>query len=92
MKDARSIIICPLRTEKGTNILPLNKYLFLVERNANKVEIRHAVEEIYKVKVERVNTVVVPGKKKRIRYVEGETSEWKKAVVTLKQGNKIDMT
>ena len=92
MKDPRSIVVCPLRTEKGTTLLPFNKYLFLVEKQANKLEIKQAVEEIYKVKVETVNTGIMPGKKKRVRYVEGETADWKKAVVTLKEGHKIDIT
>ena len=92
MKDPHSVIISPLRTEKGTNLLPFNKYLFWVDKKANKIEIKSAVAEIYKVKVDKVNTVTVRGKKKRVRYVEGKTSDWKKAVVTLKQGEKIEIT
>ncbi|MBL7156890.1 MAG: 50S ribosomal protein L23 [Candidatus Omnitrophica bacterium] len=91
MKDAHSVIISPVRTEKGTNLLPLNKYLFWVDKKANKIEIKNAVQEIYKVKVEKVNTTAVKGKKKRVRYVEGKTSDWKKAIVTLKQGEKIEI-
>lgn len=92
MKDAYTIIKSPLRTEKGTNFLPLNKYLFWVEKSANKTEIKGALEEIYKVKVEKVNTVTVRGKNRRVRYVEGKTPDWKKAIVTLKAGDKIDLT
>ena len=92
MKDPHSVIISPLRTEKGTNLLPFNKYLFWVDKKANKIEIKNAVAEIYKVKVVKVNTVTVRGKKKRVRYVEGKTPDWKKAVVTLKQGEKIEIT
>ena len=92
MKDSYSAIISPLRTEKGTNLLPFNKYLFYVTKSANKIEIRQAIEEIYKVKVEKVNTITVRGKKKRVRFVEGKTPDWKKAIVTLKQGEKIDIT
>ncbi len=92
MKDPYSAIISPLRTEKGTKLLSFNKYLFYVNKKANKIEIREAIEEIYKVKVERVNTITVRGKKKRVRFVEGKTPDWKKAIVTLKQGEKIDIT
>jgi len=92
MKSPYSVIISAIRTEKGTRLLPLNKYLFWVDIDANKAEIRNAVKEIYKVKVEKVNTVKARGKKRRVRYVEGKTSDWKKAIVTLKQGEKIDVT
>ena len=92
MKSPYSLIISPIRTEKGTRLLPLNKYLFWVDRGANKVEIENAVKEIYKVKVEKVNTITARGKKRRVRYVEGKTPDWKKAIVTLKQGEKIDIT
>jgi large subunit ribosomal protein L23 len=92
MKNPYTVIISLLRTEKGTGILPLNKYLFKVARDANKFEVKKAVEEIYKVKVEGVNTLVIKGKKRRLRYKEGKTSDWKKAIVTLKEGEKIDIT
>jgi len=92
MKDSYSVIVSPLRTEKGTHLLPYNKYLFFVNKRANKIEIKHAVEEIYKVKVTSVNTVTMKGKKKRVRFHEGKTPDWKKAIVTLRQGEKIDVT
>ncbi len=92
MKSPYSVIISAIRTEKGTRLLPLNKYLFWVDMAANKTEIKNAVKEIYKVKVEKVNTVKARGKKRRVRYVEGKTADWKKAIVTLKQGEKIDIT
>lgn len=92
MKDSYSVIKSPLRTEKGTYLLPLNKYLFWVDKKANKTEIKKAVEEIYKVKVEKVNTATVRGKKRRVRFVEGKTADWKKAIATLKEGEKIDIT
>ena len=92
MKDAYSVILSPLRTEKGSNLLVYNKYLFWVDKKANKIEIKHAIEEIYKVKVDRVNTATARGKKRRVRYVEGMTPDWKKAIVTLKPGEKIDIT
>lgn len=92
MRDPYSAIISPLRTEKGTFILRFNKYLFYVNKKANKTEIKRAIEEIYKVRVERVNTITVKGKARRVRLVEGKTPDWKKAIVTLKAGEKIDVT
>jgi len=91
MKDPRDIVKGMLRTEKGAILLPLKKYLFWVDKKANKIEIRKAVEDIYKVKVGSVNTAIVPGKAKRVRYAAGYTPDWKKAVVTLKEGSKIDV-
>lgn len=81
-----------MRTEKGTNLLALNKYLFWVASSANKIEIKKAVKEIYKVTPKSVNIINVKGKKRRVRYKEGMTSGWKKALVTLKSGEKIDVT
>lgn len=87
-----NIIKSLLRTEKSSLQEPANKYLFLVAVNANKIEIKKAIEEIYKVKVSAVNTVNMPPKLKRVRYQEGYTSSWKKALVTLKEGSKIEVT
>lgn len=81
-----------LRTEKGTKIESQNKYVFCVDRRANKIEIKKAIEHIYRVKVSAVNTTVMPGKLRRIRYKTGHTSDWKKAVVTLKEGQKLNIT
>ena len=92
MKDPHLTILSPIRTEKGTNLSPLNKHLFWAERKANKIEIKKAIEEIYKVKVKKVNTVTARGKKKRVRFAQGRTPDWKKAVVTLKAGEKIELT
>ena len=80
-----------LRTEKGTFLEETRKYLFHVASRANKIEIKRAVEEIYNVKVESVNTTVMPGKLKKVRYQLGKTPDWKKAVVTLKEGQKIEV-
>lgn len=91
-KSPYSVIMSPLRTEKGTKLLPFNKYVFWADKRANKIEIKNAVQEIYKVKVEKVNTLTVKGKNKRVRLVEGKTSDWKKAIVTLKPGDKIEIT
>ncbi len=93
MKSPYEIVKSLLRTEKGGAILlPLNKYAFLVSMKANKIEIKKAVEDIYKVKVDTVRTLIMNGKKKRVRYKEGQTPDRKKAIVTLKEGHKIDIT
>ena len=92
MKNAHDIVKGMIRTEKGTGMMPLNKYLFWVDRSSNKIEIKKAVEDIYKIKVDAVNTVTMRGKLKRVRYAMGKTPDWKKAIVTLKEGSKIDVT
>ena len=92
MKTAYDVIISLLRTEKGTELLPWNKYIFLVDIKANKLQIREAIEQIYKVKVTKVNACIVSGKPKRVRHQLGRTSDWKKAIVTLKSGDKIEVT
>ncbi|MBN1525984.1 MAG: 50S ribosomal protein L23 [Candidatus Omnitrophica bacterium] len=91
MKNPCDVVKGLLRTEKGGRLMTLNQYLFWVDMKSNKIEIRKAVEEIYKVKVKSVNTSMVRGKMRRIRYKEGKTSDWKKAIVTLQAGNKIDV-
>jgi large subunit ribosomal protein L23 len=92
MKIAHDIIVNMIRTEKGTNMLVDNKYVFKVTKDSNKIEIKKAVEEIYNVKVENVHIINVKGKKKRVRYKEGMTSSWKKAIVTLKPESKIEVS
>lgn len=91
MKDPYSVIKKPLVTEKGTEMAEKNKYFFLVDKDANKIEIKNAVEKIFKVTVTNVHTVNLPGKKKRLRYKEGMTAAKRKAIVTLKDGEKIDL-
>ena len=91
MKNPHDIVKGLLRTEKGADLMTSGKYLFWVDSKSNKVEIRNAVENIYKVKVGSVNTMNIKGKPKRVRYTVGMTSGWKKAIVTLKDGNKIDV-
>jgi len=90
MWDQTDIIKALIRTEKSTLAEPRGKYLFLVDRSANKVQIRRAVENIYKVKVESVNTFVSLGKLKKVRYQIGKTPDSKKAIVTLREGQKIE--
>ncbi|MFC1621073.1 50S ribosomal protein L23 [Candidatus Omnitrophota bacterium] len=91
MKTPYDVLKNILRTEKGSQMLEGNKYLFRVAPRANKVEIRQAVEFIYNVKVLKVNTVKMRGKWKRLRHQVGKTPDWKKAIVTLKSGDRIDM-
>ncbi len=79
-----------VRTEKSTGLEPQRKYVFQVADNATKIDVRRAVEEIYKVKVQDVNTSKVVGKLKRVRFKAGYTRAWKKALVTLREGQKID--
>ena len=92
MKNPHDVIKGLIRTEKGSVMLPLNKYLFWVNTVCNKIEIKKAIEDIYKVKVAAVNTVSMRGKLKRVRFAVGKTTDWKKAIVTLKDGSKIDIT
>jgi large subunit ribosomal protein L23 len=94
MKDPRTIIQQMLLTEKGTGLTESqNKYLFRVAPSANKVEIKSAVEKLFNVKVTQVNTMHRPGKNKRVRTMSyGKTSAWKRAVVTLRAGDKIEFT
>jgi large subunit ribosomal protein L23 len=81
-------------TEKGTGQgEKFNQYTVVADRRANKIQIRHAVQELFKVKVLRVNTVNVRGKFRRQRTSQaGQAPDWKKAIVTLKQGDKIVLT
>lgn len=89
--DARDILIKPIITEKSTDMMSEGKYTFRVPLKANKYQIRDAVEEIFKVKVEAVNTMRMEGKKKRMGRYEGKRSDWKKAIVTLKEGETIEL-
>ena len=81
--DARDIILAPVITEKSSAALSDKKYTFRVADGANKIELAKAVEEIFGVKVAKVNTISMKGKKRRYGRFEGYTSDWKKAVVTL---------
>ena len=77
------IIIAPIVTEKSNDELQEGKYTFKVNKKATKVEIAKAVEKLFEVKVLKVNTINVNGKKKRVGYHLGKTSDWKKAIVTI---------
>ncbi|MDI6808118.1 MAG: 50S ribosomal protein L23 [Candidatus Eisenbacteria bacterium] len=92
MKEPREIVRRALISEKGTQIRTSgNHYLFEVFRDSNKIEIKRAVEAIFGVKVERVRTLQVVGKTKRMGVFQGKRSDWKKAVVTLRKGDTIDI-
>ena len=92
MKDPRSIVLKPLVTEKGSKMREAgNRYLFRVATNANRLEIKHAVEAIFHVKVKSVRTMIAHGKIKRLGMFSGKRSDWKKAIVTLQAGQTIDL-
>ncbi|MBR2340082.1 MAG: 50S ribosomal protein L23 [Clostridia bacterium] len=85
---ASEIIIKPIITEKSMDGVANKRYTFKVMKKATKPEIAAAVEEMFGVKVASVNTIVMPAKQKRLGVHIGKTSEWKKAIVTLKEGSK----
>ncbi|MGI6269259.1 MAG: 50S ribosomal protein L23 [Candidatus Howiella sp.] len=88
MKTAQDIILAPVITEKSMAGLQEKKYTFKVAKDANKIEIAQAVEELFKVKVKKVNTVSVRGQMRRQGRYEGYTSSWKKAIVTVTEDSK----
>ncbi len=90
MITAYDILKALVSTEKGASQEGQRKYFFRVATSATKIDVKRAVEEVYKVKVDAVNTVHVPGKLKRVRARSGYTTSWKKAIVSLKEGQKID--
>jgi large subunit ribosomal protein L23 len=90
MKNLYEVIKRPILTEKTTSQKgEENKVTFEVDKRANKIEVRTAIEKIFKVKVVDVHTMVIPGKVKRIGRFSGRRSDWKKAVVTLKEGEQL---
>ena len=92
MRDPRQVLFRPLMTEKSMlQKEEHNTVTFEVARNANKVEIRQAVERVFNVKVADVRTTSVQGKWKRMGRFEGQRSDWKKAIVTLAPGHKIEL-
>lgn len=92
MKDIYSIIMRPIITEKS-NIAKeeSNQYVFKVRRDANKIEIRHAVEKIFKVDVVDVRTIRIKGKMRRVGKKAGKRPDWKKSIVTVKEGQSIQV-
>lgn len=88
MKDPRDVIKRPVITERTSDMMADNKYVFEVDIRSNKTQIKQAVEQIFGVKVFNVNTMRVPGKPKRYGRYAGYTSEWKKAIVKLSEDSK----
>jgi large subunit ribosomal protein L23 len=95
MKELHRIILEPVITERSSmgylheNETGIYTYTFKVGKNANKYEIKSAIEHRFEVQVDKIRTMVVPGKVKRVRQIAGRTSSWKKAIVKLKSGFKI---
>lgn len=85
------VIKRPLITEKATRGKELGQYVFAVDTKATKTDIRRAVEALFKVQVDAVQTLRMPGRMKRVGRYQTLTSDWKKAVVTLKEGNAIEI-
>ena len=93
MKNPGAVVKSIQLTEKGTALSETdNKYFFKVDRSANKMEIKKAVEDLFNVQVAGVNTMNFSGKRKRERTVRyGKRADWKRAVVTLREGSRIDL-
>jgi large subunit ribosomal protein L23 len=91
MKDYREIIKRPIITEKSSDLMSENKYTFAVDKRANKVEIKEAIEKLFEVKVEKVNVMTVLPKKRRVGKYTGFKPGYKKAIVKLAEGNSIEL-
>ncbi len=90
-KDHRDVLIAPVVSEKSYGLIDQNKYTFLVLPDANKTEIKIAVEKVFKVKVTAVNTVNRQGKKRRTRFGWGQRNDTKRAIVSVAEGQRIDI-
>ena len=90
-KDHRDVLIAPVVSEKSYGLLDDNKYTFVVHPDANKTEIKIAVEKIFGVKVTAVNTLNRPGKTRRTRFGTGKRKDTKRAIVSLAEGQRIDI-
>lgn len=91
MKDPREVIIRPIISEHSYDLMQDNVYTFEVAKSSNKIEIAQAIEEIFGVTVVKVNTLNVKSKPKRVRYQIGKTRTWKKAMVTVAEGDTIEV-
>lgn len=91
MMDYRDIVIRPIITERGTNSMSIGRYTFEVSIGANKHQIKKAVEDLFKVHVEDVNTMIVKGKIRGFGRSSGKRKNWKKAVVSLREGDSIPL-
>ncbi|MFC4563506.1 50S ribosomal protein L23 [Nocardiopsis mangrovi] len=89
--DPRDIIIEPVISEKSYGLMDQNKYTFVVQPDANKTQIKIAVEKIFDVKVTSVNTINRQGKRKRTRFGFGKRPDTKRAIVSLRDGDRIDI-
>ena len=89
--DPRDVILAPVVSEKSYGLIDNNAYTFMVHPEANKTEIRQAVETIWDVKVLSVNTLNRKGKTKRFRFTQGKRSDTKRAIVKLREGDKIEL-
>ena len=92
MQDLHDVLIKPLVSEKSMGLMEENKYSFQVAKAANKIEIKRAVEELFKVKVVNVTTRNYKGKVKRLNRCVGKRPDTKRAIVTLKEGDKIELS
>ncbi len=90
MRQSRDVIIRPVISEKSYELMEQGRYSFEVDKRASKPEIARAVSDIFNVTVTGVNTMNVSGKPRRVRWRRGLTRSWKKAIVTLKQGDSIE--
>ncbi len=91
MRNYCDVLVKPMISEKTIGMIEQNKYTFIVAKDANKIEIAHAVEQAFKVKVVDVTTRIVKGKVKSMGRYTGKRSDVKKAVVTLREGDSIEM-
>ncbi len=91
MRNLHDVLVKPLVSEKSVILMEDNKYSFQVAKEANKIEIKRAVEEIFKVKVLNVTTRTIKGKLKRMGKYQGRRPDTKRAIVTLKDGDKIEV-
>ncbi|HHU33412.1 MAG: 50S ribosomal protein L23 [Zhaonellaceae bacterium] len=91
MRKPQDVLLRPVISEKSMGLMEENKYTFYVDTKANKIEIKNAVEKLFKVTVLSVNTITVKGKMKRLGRTQGLTPTRKKAIVTLKPGDKIEI-
>lgn len=89
--NVNEVLIKPLITEKNTKLGALNKYTFKIDRRANKTQVKDAVQQIFKVNVTAVNVISVPPKTRRVGRTVGLTQPWKKAVVTIQPGQRIEI-
>ena len=89
--DPAAVLIAPIVTEKSTYLAEDNKYVFRVDRAANKIQIREAVEGMFGVRVVKVNVISQRGRSRRFGRHRGRTPDWKKAIVTLSSGDRIDV-